>query len=100
MNLTNSVQSIQNLLVSRFNIPARFRQQLRNYYVLHWQASYLLRQLTCSRQIKREGVSYTPIFLDGLDELILETMQDEQVKCSFRRHHNDDIGYVLIQEKE
>lgn len=85
------------ILTSCFNLPPETIQICDKYYILYWESRYLYTQLLkYAGRVIRERVSYTPIFLNGLDSQELGANPEMQVRLSFRRLRGKIGGYVLI----
>ena len=84
---------------TRFYLSYRTRAKCDKHYMLYWEAGYLSALLLSSPRILREGITYTPVFLEGLSESELSLVgQFNQIRLSFRRLKGQKTGYVLISK--
>lgn len=79
-----------------FHLIPEYLQSCDQYYILHWDANYVVRQLLRMNSIVRKGINYTPVMMDGLSREILQRTPDTPVRLSFRRIKGKRGGVVLI----
>ncbi len=87
-------KSIHSHCISTFSIPKTCLSQLSNYFILHWEGSYLEEQQKKSLgAIWREGIEYLVIYHHCLPR---DCFSSPQCALSFRRMKEYSYGYVLI----
>jgi hypothetical protein len=89
-------ENLSTSILTKFHLSPREIQSCDRYYILYWQARFFYIQLLKSPRILREGVIFTPVFMDDLTELELQSNPTIQIKLSFRKIRTHSTGYVLI----
>ena len=86
----------------QFYLPPDIHQSLDKYYILHWQGSYLLSQLSDPESpediIIHQDTRYRARFIPPLSAWELLTNPKAQYKLSFRKLPKKATGFVLIKK--
>jgi hypothetical protein len=88
-------------LAAKFYLPAQIKANLDTHYLLHWQGSYLLSQLTPEGEtdtIERAGVIYTVHTVPELTPWDIIQNPKDQYKISFRKLACASTGVALIKK--
>lgn len=91
-------------LISWFTLPPDFvSTQCERYYILHWSAEFLSRQiLSGGGIITHQEIPYKAIYhRDTYPEHVhfYESNPNKQFEISFRKSKFEETGYALIRQK-
>lgn len=90
------IPGMHTALVNDFHLETKYAEELRSYYVLHWELGHLLRiiQRNKDNTVLHNGITYIPIFQ------FHPTWDDRTtLRMSFRETLFDkDPNYVLIKK--
>jgi hypothetical protein len=95
-----------NVLATYFHLPQHIIDDLEEYYLLHWSASYTFKKLrecpiNCiNPYITQNGKNYT-VMLQNINYFdIVCSPENRQFKLSFRKAPSENHGIVIITPKD
>ena len=104
--MINELGTIVSRIDHQFYLPPDIVASLDKYYILHWQGSHLIKEITNSNQLgsypegilEHQGTKYRVRFLANLTAWHIVNNPNVQYKLSFRKLHDKKTGFVLVKK--
>jgi len=77
----------------KFTLSPSEQNLLSRYYIIYWRRDYLFETFKDSPYITHQDTQYIPVLASPAAEI----MSCEEVRISFRKEKNADIGYAIIK---
>jgi hypothetical protein len=85
--------SPQNNIKTKFTLSPSEQNLLSRYYIIYWRREYLFETFKDSPYITHQEHNYIPVLASPPHEI----MSCEEVRISFRKEKNAEIGYAIIK---